>query len=99
MDRGLQELLDEVEKYVQPIISENLLSSFSKEENRILALQRVHRLNLKIGMLARSNKEKMEEMKTLQDFVNSLTIGLKSNNVPQMRFGLTRAKNMITSLS
>ena len=62
MDSGLSELLDEVAKYVQPIINENRQSSFSKEENTILALQRVHRLNQKIGMLARSNKEKTEEM-------------------------------------
>ena len=99
MDSGLSELLDEVAKYVQPIINENRQSSFSKEENTILALQRVHRLNQKIGMLARSNKEKTEEMKSLQNFVNSLTIGLKNNNATQIRFGLTRAKNMVTSLS
>lgn len=98
MDLGLRALLDEVEKYIQPIIFENQVSTLSKEENRILALQRVHRLNLKIGVLARSNKEKMEDMKSLQNFVNSLTIGLKSNNVPQIRFGLTRAKSLIDSL-
>ena len=98
MDSGLKELFLEVEKYVQPILCEKRASSVSKEENTILALQRVHRLNQTIGLLARSNKEKMEEMKSLQNFVNVLTVGLKSDNVQKIRFGLSRTKSLIATL-
>jgi len=38
-------------------------------------------------------------MKALQTFVNSITIGVKNDNLPQLKYGLTQVRNMISSLS
>ncbi len=99
MDNTLKELFDQVEKYVLPLITADPSPSFSKEECRILALQQLNRLNQRIGMIARSSKENMDDMKALQTFVNSITIGVKNDNVPQLKYGLTQVRNMISSLS
>ncbi|MGD0510430.1 MAG: hypothetical protein ABSA33_01180 [Candidatus Micrarchaeaceae archaeon] len=99
MDNTLKELFDQVEKYVSPLITTYPSSSFSKEECRILALQQLNRLNQRIGLIARSSKENMVDMKALQTFVNSITIGVKNDNLPQLKYGLTQVRNMISSLS
>jgi hypothetical protein len=99
MDNTLKELFDQVEKYVSPLITTDPSSSFSKEECRILALQQLNRLNQRIGLIARSSKENMVDMKALQTFVNSITIGVKNDNLPQLKYGLTQVRNMISSLS
>ena len=88
-----------MEKYVSPLIAKDPSSSFSKEECKILALQQLNRLNQRIGMIARSSKNNMDEMKALQTFVNSVTIGVKNDNVPQLKYGLTQARNLIASYS
>jgi hypothetical protein len=99
MDNTLKEIFTQVEKYVSPLITNEQSTSFSKEECTILALQHLNRLNQRIGMIARSSKNNIDEMRALQTFVNSITIGVKNGNVPQLRYGLTQARNMITSLS
>jgi len=99
MDNTLKELFDQVEKYVSPLTTNDPSSNFSKEECRILALQQLNRLNQCIGIIARSSKESMVDMKALQTFVNSITIGVKNDNVPQLKYGLTQVRNMIASLS
>ena len=82
-----------------PLIANDPERKFSREENKILALQQINRLNQRIGMIARSNKNEMDDMKVLQNFVSSITIGVKNDNVPQLKHGLTHAKNMILSHS
>jgi len=72
-------------------------SSFSKDENRILALQQINRLNQRIGQIARSSKDGTGEMRMLQTYVNGLTIGVKSNNIPQIQATLARARSYIES--
>ena len=99
IDSTLKELFDQVERYVTPLIASDPESKLSKEENKILALQQINRLNQKIGLIARSNKNEMVDMKALQTFVNSITIGVKNDNVPQIKYGLTQVRNMISSLS
>ncbi len=99
MDSNLKELFAQVEKYIAPIISSEIGSGLSKEENRILALQQINRLNQRIGMLARSNKNDALDMKALQTFVNALTIGVKTNNIPQIKYGISQTRNMIASLA
>jgi hypothetical protein len=98
-DNSLRELFAQVERYVAPLVLSNPENTFSKEENRILALQQINRLNQKIGMIARSSKSDMVDMKALQTFVSSITIGVKSDNVPQIKYGLTQARYMISTLS
>ena len=91
-------LLREVEKYVTPIIAPDQSSTLSREENQILALQSIQRINKRIGMLARTVKESAPDMKLLQTFVNSMTIGIKSSNIPQVKYGLSQARNLIQTL-
>jgi hypothetical protein len=98
MEVSLKSLFDQVERYVLPIVSKEVVSPLSKDENRVLALQQIHRLNQKIGLLGRSNKEITDEMKTLQTYVNSMTIGIKHDNIPQISYGLSQARNLIGSL-
>ena len=99
IDGALKELFEQVERCVSPLIGSNPDSKFSKEENKILALQQLNRLNQRIGMIARANKNDFENMKALQTFVNSITSGVKNDNVPQIKYGLTQARNLIVSLS
>ena len=88
-----------MERYVTPLISSDPESKLSKEENKILVLQQINRLNQKIGLIARSDKNEMVDMKALQIFVNRITIGVKNDNMPQLKYGLTQVRNMISSLS
>lgn len=87
-----------MEKYVSPIIESDQSSTLSREENQILALQSIQRINKRIGILARTDKGKAPDMKTLQTFVNSITIGIKSNNIPQIKYGLSQSRNLIQTL-
>jgi hypothetical protein len=95
LDPGLKELFWQVERYVLPLVGSNSENAFSKDENRVLALQQINRLNQRIGQIARSSKDESGEMKILQTYVNSLTIGVKTDNVPQIRASIARAKSYI----
>jgi hypothetical protein len=97
MDSMIKEIFSQVERYVSPLISSRSETSFSKEENRILALQQVNRLNQRIGQIARSSKDGSGEMRILQTYVNGLTIGIKSDNIPQIKGTMARAKSYIDS--
>jgi hypothetical protein len=98
LESGLKALFDQVVKYIEPILSRDTDSRLDREENRVLALQNVHRLNQKIGIMARSNSEMMEKMKLLQNFINTITIGLKNDNRQQIEFGLNRARDVVATL-
>ncbi len=96
LDPALKEIFAQMERYVSPLIRSSD-SSFSKDENRILALQHINRLNQRIGQLARSSKDATGEMRILQTYVNGLTIAVKSDNVPQIQATMARAKSYIES--
>lgn len=98
METGLREIFGEVERYVLPLIKSDPDVRFSKEENRILALQQINRLNQRIGQLARSSKDKMPDMKVLQTQVNNMTIGIKSDNTIQVKNALTQVKSLIATI-
>ena len=94
MDAALKEIYTQVERYVVPLIG-GAQSFMSKEENRILALQQINRLNQRIGLLARTQKDQVQEMKALQVHVNNLTIGVKNDNVGQIKHSLTLVRNYV----
>lgn len=99
MNSQLKELFGAVERYVLPLIGGGSSSGLSKEENTVLALQNVHRLNVHIGMLARSTKDdESGNLRILQTYVNNLTIALKNENVPMMKGALASARNMINAI-
>jgi DNA-directed RNA polymerase specialized sigma54-like protein len=95
---GLREIFDQLEKYTAEILQPDPSSRFSAEENRLLALQCVNRLNLRIGHLVRAGRKSSEEMRLLQRYVNNLTVALKTDNKPFMRSSLSSAKNLIRSI-
>ncbi len=97
MDQTITEIFAQVEKYVLPVVAGHSDTSFSKEENRILALQQINRLNHRIGQIARSSKDEYGEMRILQTYINGLTVGLKTDNVPQIKATIARAKSYIES--
>lgn len=98
MEASLKEMFIQVERYVMPLINSESQIGFSNDEIRILALQHINRLNQRIGQIARSSKDRMTDMKALQTYINNLTIGVKNNNVPQMRSALRSASGFIDSL-
>lgn len=87
-----------VERYAMSVAGSDSPTGFSKEENRILALQHVNRLNQRIGFLARQHIAQEGEMRLLQTFVNGLTIGLKNDNIPQIRSSLSSVRNVLKTL-
>ncbi len=91
------EIVAQLENYLRPIISRDPLSILSAEEARILVLQQINRLNRRIGQIARSSKDDSGEMKILQTFVNRLTIGVKTDNVPLIRGSLASVRSYIES--
>ena len=97
MDQTIKEIFLQVEKYVLALLARQSDSSFSKEENRILALQQINRLNHRIGQIARSLKGDSEEMRILQTHINGLTVGVKTDNIPQIKATIARAKSYIES--
>jgi hypothetical protein len=82
-----------------PLLGSDSPYGFSKEENRILALQAINRLNQRIGQLARSSQQSEIDLKALQKYVNNLTVGVKFENVAQMKSALASIRGMLTSLS
>lgn len=94
----LANIMCELEEYVTPLFSSEYISSLNMEENKFLALQNVHRLNQQIGRLARRGKEQTAAMRALQTIVNGLTIGIKANNVQQMKNGLNQARYLISRI-
>jgi len=97
LDAVVKEIFSQVERYINPLIAGQSETSFSKEENRILALQQINRLNHRIGQIARTSKDESGEMKILQTFINGLTKGVKTDNVPQIRTTIARARSYIES--
>ena len=95
MDASIKEIFAQVENYLRPIVSRDVSSGLSAEEARILALQQINRLNRRIGQIARGSKDEAGEMKILQTFVNRLTIGVKTDNVPQIRGSLASVRSYI----
>ena len=96
LDNQLRELYTAVERYVVPLLErEPSESGLTPEECRILALQNINRLNQRIGFLVRKAISDPGEMRILQTYVNSLTIGLKSDNKGQMRAALSNARNFL----
>jgi hypothetical protein len=95
VDQTIKEIFSQVEKYLSPLIAGQSETSFSKEENRILALQQINRLNQRIGQIARSSKDESGEMKILQTYINGLTVGVKRDNIPQIKATISRAKSYI----
>jgi hypothetical protein len=95
MDADLKEIFAQVENYLRPILSRDPSTNFSGEESRILALQQINRLNRRIGQIARSSKEDVGEMKILQTFVNRLTVGVKTDNLPQIRGAMASVRSYI----
>jgi len=97
VDQTIKEIFLQVEKYVLPLLVRQSGTSLSEEENRILALQQINRLNHRIGQIARSLKGDSEEMRILQTHINGLTVGVKTCNVPQIKATIARAKSYIES--
>jgi hypothetical protein len=81
-----------------PLINSDSPGRFSKEENRILVLQAINRLNQRIGQLARSGSFVDFDLKALQTYVNNLTIGIKFENVAQMKPAIASIRGMLTGL-
>ncbi len=87
-----------VERYVRPLIGEDELTGLSNQENKVLALQNVNRLNIHIGKVARSNKDESGNLHLLQMYVNNLTVAIKNDNVPMMKSSIASAKNIIKEM-
>jgi hypothetical protein len=100
LDKGLRELFDTVERYANPLLGRSMEStSFSAEENKVLALQNVNRLNIKIGKMARSKKDETGNLHLLQMYVNNLTVGIKNNNTQLMKSAIASARNIINEMN
>jgi hypothetical protein len=81
-----------------PLISPNKPSSFSNQENKVLALQSINRLNIYLGRKARSTKDESGNLHILQMYVNNLTVALKNDNIPLIRSSISSSRNMIREL-
>ena len=98
MEGELRLLFTEVERHAMPLISGESGARLSKEESRVLALQGIHRLNQRIGFLARTGSKEIGEMKLLQTYVNNLTIGVKNDNAQMIRSALGSIRNIIGTI-
>ena len=94
----LNEVFVQVEAHVMPLIGGDSPHGLTKEENKVIAFQNVNRLNQRIGYLARESSENVGMMRILQSYVNSLTMGLKSDNAKQVRSAMASIRNMIKTL-
>jgi hypothetical protein len=98
LDPQIKELFNTVERYVMPLIGGDSLSGFSKQENKVLALQNINRLNITLGRIARSTKDESGNLHLLQMYVNNLTVALKNDNVPMIRSSISSSRNIIREL-
>ena len=98
MEFEIQALFDPVERYVGPLIDSNTMSSLSKQENKVLALQNINRLNIRLGKMARSAKDESGNLRILQTYVNNLTVAIKYDNVPLIKSSLTSTRSIIKEI-
>lgn len=98
MDSEINSLFSTVERYVLPLIGRDNTSSFSKQENTVLALQNVNRLNIHLGRLARSKNDPSGNLHLLQMYVNNLTVAIKHDNVPLMKSSIASSRNIIREM-
>ncbi len=78
-----------------PLIGIESPGGFSKEENRVLALQAINRFNQRVGQLARSGQSTDVDLRALQTYVNNLTVGIKYGSAAQMRPALNSIRGML----
>jgi hypothetical protein len=98
LDSQIEELFDTVERFVKPLIGEDSTSRFSKQENKVLALQNVNRLNIHMGKIARSSKDESGNLHLLQMYVNNLTVAVKNDNTPMIKSSLASSRNIIKEM-
>lgn len=99
MEQGLKELFDAVERYVNPLLGRaQEVTALSTQENKVLALQNVNRLNINLGKIARSKKDETGNLHLLQIYVNNLTVGIKNDNIQMMKSAIASARNIINEL-
>jgi hypothetical protein len=95
MDAEVAELFEALQRYVNPLLSRDSYSKFSKQEGIVLALQCINRINQKIGKEARSSRDESGYLRLLQARVNNVTIALKNENVPALRASLASLRSLI----
>jgi hypothetical protein len=96
---GLKEAFDQVERYASQLVqSDRGDLRLSNQEAKVLCLQSVNRLNLKIGRLVRSGERSSEDLRILQTFVNNLTVALKSDNIPGVKRSLSSLASVIKTI-
>lgn len=98
LDRQIKELFNTVERYVMPLIGGDSPSGFSKQENKVLALQNINRLNISLGKIARSSKDESGNLHILQMYINNLTVALKNDNIPMMKSSIASSRNVIKEM-
>jgi hypothetical protein len=98
LDLQFQELFTQLERYIAPLARSDIGQSFSKDENKILALQCINRLNQRIGLVARSIKDETGELKLLQTYVNNITVGIKNDNSQLVKSAMASTKSIIAAL-
>ncbi len=99
LDQELKELFDTVERYVNPLLGRAQEdTTLSAQENKVLALQNVNRLNINLGKIARSRKDETGNLHLLQMYVNNLTVGIKNDNTQLMKSAIASARNIINEL-
>jgi hypothetical protein len=91
-------MFSNVERYVMPLMGGDSPSGFSNQENKVLALQNINRLNIYLGKLARSKKDETGSLHLLQMYVNNLTVGLKNENIPLMKSSVASTRNIIEEI-
>jgi hypothetical protein len=98
LDPQIKELFDTVERYVMPLIGGDSPSGFSKQENKVLALQNINRLNISLGKIARLSKDESGNLHILQMYINNLTVALKNDNIPMMKSSIASSRNLIKEI-
>lgn len=100
MDQEIKDLFNTVERYVNPLLYGRGIesSTLSNQENKVLALQNINRLNIHLGKLARSRKDESGNLHLLQTYVNNLTVGLKNDNIQLMKSAIASARNILNEL-
>jgi hypothetical protein len=98
LERTIERLFHNVERYVMPLLGSEEPNQLSKQENLVLALQNINNLNILIGKIARGSKDEFGNLHLLQMYVNNLTVALKNDNVPLMRSSIASIRNVIQEI-
>jgi hypothetical protein len=99
LDVEISQEFEALERYIDPLIGSNQYSQLTEQENQVLALQAINRINLRIGRAARCSKDGSDSFRLLQTHVNNVTVALKREDRVLLKHAVASLRGVLRELN